>query len=1179
MSHSITTPQPCRWTVATIIALCLALVLLGGVDASASPPSVPAPAWSLQSITEPTSFAAADNGFPCVARSSPPYKNCQRYTLQLTDIGTRPSTGTVTVIDTLPEGITTAHPPFGQSEKTEFAWSCTTATAGSRETVTCTYEHPVAALTGAPGIEIPVTVSSALGTGTVLSNEVQVSGGEAAEVKQVSSSLVATPPSTFAPTEFMFSAVDAAGVPDTRAASHPGGFVSSFAFPSSYSHDAFRGHKGQDNEGAAFPVENVKQIVTDLPPGLIGDALSAPTCSVADVSNLSQEETECPAGSRIGRLALLETQGDFNELTIYNVTPEPGHVAEFAVFLPNLQRASILYPRLVGTGAQAHVRVVGAPLPNTPILPTAISLTFFGVPAAIDQTPVTPVALATNPADCAASGFTSTLYVDTWQNPGRMLPDGEPDLSDPAWKRASTTMPPVTGCGSLHFDPSLSFFPEPGHTGADEPAGYQSVLQIPQNEDVEGLATPPLKSATVTLPSQVAVSPSAANGLVGCVLGAAGIGLENEEEANQPGHCPTASKIGTAIVKTPLLTEPLEGSVYVAQPSCSPCSEAQAEQGEVFSLYVEVGSEERGAYIKQKGTVEVGGNGEYSRTHGLAPGQVRTTFADTPQQPFSELKLSFNGGPRAPLANPQTCGSFASTAELEAWSHQPAPGEEAGTPNVTLNPAFTITGCESKFAPSFTAGTLNPQAGAFSAFSLTLSRHDREQDLAGLTVNMPEGLLGRIAGIAQCADAQAGNGTCPAASRVGTATAAAGAGERPLWQSGGVYLTGPYKGAPFGLSVVVPAKAGPYDLGNVVVRAALYIDPHTAQVTVVSDPLPQMVDGVPLRVQTVNVTVGQESNFTFNPTSCEPMQVTATVSSAQGASVPVASHFQAGNCQALPFTPVLTASTQGHTSKQNGASLHVHIASPGIGQAGIHKVELTIPTILPSRLTTLQKACTEAQFNSNPAGCPAASDIATATVHTPLLNSPLVGPVYFVSHGGAAFPDTEMVLQGEGVELLLVGHTDIKKGVTYSRFETVPDAPFTSFEFNAPEGPYSIFGANGNLCTSRIVMPTTITGQSGAVLRQETDVEPEGCPNAITILSHSVKKQTITLRVAVPSAGKLTASGKNLSKATKATTGRGPVTVVLRAAGHGKHKTKVKLTFTPSKGGKLTAAVAVKLRT
>jgi len=377
--------------------------------------------------------------------------------------------------------------------------------------------------------------------------------------------------------------------------------------------------------------------------------------------------------------------------------------------------------------------------------------------------------------------------------------------------------------------------------------------------------------------------------------------------------------------------------------------------------------------------------------------------------------------------------------------------------------------------------------------------------------------------------------------------------------------------------VIVPAVAGPFDLGVVVIRQALFINPTDAHVTDVSDPFPTIRDGIPLRIKRVNVTLNRP-NFTLNPTSCETKSITGTATSTTGTTAALSAHYQAAGCASLPFHPEFSASTSGKTSKTNGASFHVRIGFPTGGQANIHKVELTIPSVLPSRLTTLQKACPEAVFNANPAGCPKESLIATATAHTPLLPDPLVGPVYFVSHGGAVFPDTVMVLQGDNVKLEVTGHTDIKNGVTYSRFETVPDAPVTSFEFSAPEGPYSIFGAYGNLCQKEIKAPTTITAQNGAVFSQDTLVEVQGCPNKLTILSHTVKKRTITLKVAVPGAGKLTATGRGLSKTTKTTAGRGTVTLTLKAKGNGKLKTKVKLSFAPTKGKKLSAAVAAKFK-
>jgi uncharacterized repeat protein (TIGR01451 family) len=1055
-----------------LLSLAAISMLAAGASGAAAAPAtaaVPEPAWSIKSFGQPTSFSPSDG-----ARDA--------YIVVVRNVGTLPTSGAITVTDTLPPGTTTmAAAPSGGGNAT-MSWQC--SEAGGLSVVTCTTEGSVPALTAAAALEIPVAVVATQGT---LTNRIEVAGGGAVATTAETSTQIASPPQTFEPLEFAAEALGPAGMLETRAGAHPASLDASFVFPS-----VIRAEGGHTI--GKYTVEDVKQIVTDLPAGLVGDAQATPTCSLSDLSNFGA----CAPDTRVGTLALTEsaTQSTNTELTIFNVTPEHGFPAEFGAFLPSLGRAGLLYATVVGSGPDTHVRVISAPQNRSALHVNAISLSFFGNPSLLDGAVNTPLAFATDPSNCAASSFTTSIYVDSWQNPGRVGPDGQPDLSDPNWKKATSTSPPVTGCEVLQFHPTLSFAPESAHSQADEPSGYESIVRLPQNEDPAGLATPPLKTTVVTLPAGVAISPSAANGLVGCQeVGAEGIELQSPDH----GRCPAASTVGNVELTTPLLNEVLKGSVFVAQPTCggvgqSECTEEAAETGGLFALYLEVGSENTGVHLKLKGKVEVGGAGHHND---LAPGQVRTTFAETPQDPFSELKLNFNAGPRAPLANPQSCGSFTSVAQLEPWSHQPAPGEAQGTPDVTLNPSFSIAGCENKFAPGFVAGTVNSQAAGYTPFTLTFSRQDREQDLAGVTVSMPQGLLGRIAGIAQCPDSQASAGSCAAASRVGTVTAAAGAGSHPFWQSGAVYLTGPYRGAPFGLSVVVPAVAGPFNLGNIVVRAAIYINPATAQVTVVSDPLPQSVDGVPLRVKTVNVTVDREA-FIFNPTNCVEQRVGATVASAQGVSAVVSSRFQAANCASLPFKPSFTASTAGRTSKANGASLTVKV-SERPGEANIHKVDLTLPLALPARLTTLQKACTEAQFNANPAGCPEASVIGMATARTPVLNVPLVGPAYLVSHGGAAFPDVEFILQGEGVEVVLDGGTDIKKGITYSRFETVPDAPISSFETVLPEGPHSVLATNipasarGSLCGRSLVIPTSITGQNGAVVSQSTKVAVTGC--------------------------------------------------------------------------------------
>jgi hypothetical protein len=761
---------------------------------------------------------------------------------------------------------------------------------------------------------------------------------------------------------------------------------------------------------------------------------------------------------------------------------------------------------------------------------------------------------------------------------------------------------------SLSFAPSPAG--GEGSSVADEPSAYSVNLKVPQTSEFSELATPDLRDSTVRLPVGVSASPSSATGLVGCQsegpeginIGSSDIGPRGEDfgdpEATElgeghagpggnaspyddgfyhtaHGHCPEASVLGSVEVCTPLLPNrvnekgekvegeqyceehagvaPLTGHVYLAQPECGgagqpECEDAYAEgkggapneegkkEGRLIGMYIEV--EGSGVIAKLPGTV----------TANPATGQLTGTFKEAPQLAFGELKLHFKGGARAPVANPQTCGTFTTTSLLEPWSHKEA-NESAGTPDATPSSSFAIGGCAATmaFSPSFTAGTTSPAAGAFSPFVLSFSRQDREQDFSGLTETMPPGLVGKIAGIPLCPEAQANAGTCAPESKIGVTSALAGPGPEPFSETGGnVYLTGPYGGGPFGLSIVVPTKAGPFNLGNEVVRAAIHINPNTAQVSVTTNPLPQSKDGIPFRLRSISTEVNR-AGFTLNPTSCAPQAVTATITAAQGASANVSSPFQATGCQNLPFKPTYTYTTAAKTSKADGASLVVDVEQKP-GEANIAKVDLTIPKILPSRLTTIQKACLAATFEANPASCPEGSDIGTGTAYTPLLNGPLTGPAYLVSHGNAAFPDVEFVLQGEGITIILDGKTDIKKGVTYSRFETVPDSPITKFVTVLPEGPHSALTTERpgetNLCATtttktvtvrkkvtrrvhgklkkvtkktkktittsqKITIPTTITAQNGAVINQNTKVTVTGChkPKPTTHKPHHQKTE------------------------------------------------------------------------
>ncbi len=705
--------------------------------------------------------------------------------------------------------------------------------------------------------------------------------------------------------------------------------------------------------------------------------------------------------------------------------------------------------------------------------------------------PLTKPAL-TLPTACSASPLMAAMSVNTWEEPEKFV-------------RASSESPAVTGCEKLNFSPSLSVRPaEPETPSTESPTGLEVDLRVPQDESLTGLAESNVKEAFVTFPAGVTVSPSAANGLNACPLLRGREPAKEAKESNkedvgidlesaQPANCPAESKLGSVEVITPLLEQPLKGSVYVAQQGNLPGAGSNPFSS-LFALYLV--AEGNGAIIKLPGEIELDeATGQVSARFGEDP----TTGFDLPQLPFSELKMRFFGGPRAPLVTPSSCGTYTTTSQLTPWDGNPASEPTS---------SFTIDeGCGSRgFSPTLTAGTTNPQAGGFSDETVTIGRNDGEQDLGGITVTTPPGLLGNISTVPLCGEPQANQGTCGAESQIGETTVATGPGEDPYWVRGGkVYLTSPYNHEPFGLSIVVPTVAGPFTLkgehggvGKEVVRASIAISPKTGELTVVSDPLPHMLEGVPLDVRTINVDINRH-DFTFNPTNCEEMHMRSSITSTEGATSTPSSRFQAADCAALPFKPSLSATTQGNGSDRvNGASMNVKVTQQS-GEAGIRSVHLELPMKLPARLSTLQKACTEATFDANPANCPASSDVGTGIAHTPVLPVPLEGPAYFVSHGGAQYPELVFVLQGDGVTIDLAGETHInpKTKITSSTFGTVPDAPISSFEANLPEEPNSALATltpKGLCGSASLSMPMTIVGQNGAEIKQTTKVAITGCP-------------------------------------------------------------------------------------
>jgi hypothetical protein len=637
-------------------------------------------------------------------------------------------------------------------------------------------------------------------------------------------------------------------------------------------------------------------------------------------------------------------------------------------------------------------------------------------------------------------------------------------------------------------------------------------------------------------------------------------------------------------VNPPLLAAPIRGQVYLGQPECSPCTEAHkdASQGRMFKLFLEA----KDPLGCPPGDLTPPCPGVILKLHGTAyaneeTGQLETRFENQPQAPLELLNFKLNGGPTGQLATPTACGKYRTYFDFTPYS-------TPWTADVVKEPEFEVTGCgdPNHFAPSFNAGTTGPMAttaGAFTQFSLTFGREDREAVPVGLTVNTPQGLVGKIAAVKQCGEAEVraaerNEGECPAESQIGTTESGAGPGPAPFYSPGKVYLTGPYRGQPFGLAVITHAVAGPFDLGNIVVRSAIAIDPHTAAVSVTSDPLPQIRDGVPLRLRKIHVDLNRPG-FMLNPTNCSPQQVTATISGSSGVAANVSSPFDVGGCAALAFSPELSAEAGGHGSKANGTSFIVKVkAKPG--EANIAKTNLQLPIALPSRLDTIQKACVASVFDANPARCGEGSNVGMAVAHTPLLKNPLVGPAYLVSHGNAAFPDVEFVLQGEGITLILDGKTDIKKGITYSRFETVPDAPVSTFEAILPAGPHSALapfvpGAEQyNLCHTSLIMPTEITGQNGAVIKKNTHIAVTGCAPpkpTVTISKIKVTGSALLVTVKLSAKGTVKISGKGLKTTAKKNLAAGthqirvPLTKAGRAMYKHHKKTKVRVSLTVGK--------------
>jgi hypothetical protein len=947
-------------------------------------------------------------------------------------------------------------------------------------------------------LEMRVTVKDEGAVSGTL-NTAEVSGGGAAAVSLKRPLQISSAPPLFGVEDFAMVPEEEGGGVDTQAGSHPYQLTTTFALNQS----------SDPLKPPALP----RNLEFNLPPGFIGNATLLPQCSDLDFRHVVKggEENLCPADTVVGVVSVtidepLHVLLSTLPVPLFNLTPEKGEPARFGF---EVAQAPVTLDTSVRTGSDYGIT---AKVGNITQLAAFLSstVTFWGVPGdeshdsargwsclvgghwtreagrnlpCLPSSQSQPAPFFTMPSSCTTP-FTASVQGLSWstlQTPAVPLVGAEYNLKD-SFGRALQ----MSGCNQLAFGPTIEV--QPDVSSASAPTGLSVHVRVPQevNHGANGLASSSIKDTTVTLPEGVSTNPSSADGLEACSEAEVGFssiapdGTDLFTPTLPDPFCPTAAKIGTVEFKVPVIEHPLKGAIYLATQNANPF-------GSLVALYVVAEDPASGVLLKLAGEVEL------SET-----GQITTTFKNSPQAPLEEATFSFFGGARAPLSTPPRCGDYTTHASFTPWSESPAV-DTSTTFQITSGPNGGPCPNPLPFGPTLAAGTTNIQAGAFSPLSTTISREDGNQDIQTVQLHMPPGLSGILSGIPLCPEAQANAGTCSPASEIGKTVVSVGLGGDPFTVTGGqVFLTEGYKGAPFGLSIVNPAKAGPFDLGKVVVRAKIELDLHTAALTVTTDQIPHILDGIPLQIKHVNVTIDRPG-FTFNPTNCSKFQLTGAIASVEGASASVEAPFQITNCAALKFAPKFSVSTAGKTSKANGASLAVKLTYPNAPfgtYANIAKVKVSLPKQLPSRLTTIQKACTAAVFDHNPAACPPASIIGHAKVITPLLPVPLSGPAYFVSHGGEAFPDVTIVLQGYGVTVDLIGSTQIKNGITTNTFKATPDAPFNSFELTFPQGPDSVLAANANLCTSKLAMQSEFVAQNGAVINQATPIAVTGCAKA-----------------------------------------------------------------------------------
>jgi hypothetical protein len=859
------------------------------------------------------------------------------------------------------------------------------------------------------------------------------------------------------------------------------------------------------------PTEKLKDVTTLLPAGLVGDPTAIPQCPPEIFAELWGH---CPSGSQIGLIAndasTAGSDGKGGTFGVYNLAPQDGAAAQFgfkvvgipvmltARVRPGDYRVVVTAKNLPAAGPTSFADVLLWGTPADPRFDTFRTVDptsscpggMIDPPVAAGCFPATSAEVAPKPflsmpQDCSGGPTTTTLSINSWED--------QEDVKTASIVSHNGAIPPIpigpTGCDLVPFGPKISALPSTNL--ADSPTGMEINVNLPQSEDPDGLATAYLKKAVVELPKGITVNPSSAAGLGACSPGQIGlitaVGNPAARFNGDPVGCPDSSRIGTVRVDTPVVDHPLPGAIYLAEQNNNPFNS-------LLALYLVIDDPQTGVRVKLAGKAEPN----------ASTGQLKATFDENAQLPFEDLEVSLFEGPRAPLKTAINCGTFTTTSEMTPWT---APEGARAFPKDSFqiqrganDGACVSSESQAPNSPNLSAGTIDPTAGAYSPFVLRVTRADGTQPLKRIEATLPKGLLGKLAGIPYCSDqalasaagksgkAEQSSSSCPSASQIGSVNVGAGAGSLPLYVDGKAYLTGPYKGAPLSMAIVTPAVAGPFDLGTVVVRTRLEVNPETTQIKAISDEIPTILQGIPLDVRSIAVNLDKPS-FTLNPTSCAKTQVFASATSVFDQSAALSSPFQVGGCAALGFKPKLALRLSGAPTRRGGyPALRATLTMPQ-GGANIARAQVTLPKTELLAQHHIRTICTRVQHAAK--ACPAGSIYGRARAWSPLIEKPLEGPVYLRSSNNK-LPDLVASLDGQ-IHVDLVGRIDSVNARIRNTFDIVPDAPVSKFVLTMRGGKKSLLVNTTELCRAKPRASVMFDGQNGKISDSTPLVKVAGC--------------------------------------------------------------------------------------